>query len=100
DYLARQFARDLAPLLDAYRSGLDQLDCTARAATGAAFTELAPAEQDALLIQVEAGAHGDDLARFFRLLVAHAMEGSYGDPGNGGNRDGVTWRMIGFEVRG
>jgi hypothetical protein len=28
------------------------------------------------------------------------MEGFYGDPGNGGNRNAVSWHMIGFEVRG
>jgi hypothetical protein len=100
DYLARQFARDLAPQLGAYQSGLDQIDSTAHAGSGAIFAELTPAAQDALLAQIEAGAHGDDLARFFRLLVGHAMEGFYGDPGNGGNRDQVAWRMIGFEVRG
>ena len=24
------------------------------------------------------------------------MEGYYADPGNGGNRDGIAWQMIGF----
>jgi hypothetical protein len=35
---------------------------------------------------------------FSGLLVEHAMEGFYADPGNGGNKDGVAWRMIGYEV--
>jgi hypothetical protein len=100
DYLARQLAGDLAPLLGMYLSGLDLLDTAAQVTAGAAFADLVPARQDALLLAVEAGAQGDDLARFVRLLVAHAMEGYYGDPGNGGNRDQVAWRMIGFEVRG
>ncbi len=53
--------------------------------------------------RVEAGAVATpwpvDPAAFFRNAVAHAAEGYYGDPANGGNRDGVAWRMIGFEVR-
>lgn len=100
DYLDRQFARDLAPLVATYQQGLDRLDIVARERNGAAFAALAPGAQDALLAAIEAGGHGDDLADFFALLIAHTMEGYYGDPGNGGNREGVSWRMIGFEVRG
>jgi hypothetical protein len=39
-------------------------------------------------------------ALFFRRLVEHSMEGFYGDPGNGGNKNGAAWDMIGFRVRG
>jgi gluconate 2-dehydrogenase gamma chain len=28
--------------------------------------------------------------------VTLTIEGFYSDPGNGGNRDAVAWRMIGF----
>ena len=104
DYLARQFERDLRPQLDRYRVGLDALDAEAQAGTSARFAELDAADQDALLRRVEAGAvtvaWPIDPAAFFHAAVEHAMEGFYSDPGNGGNRDGVSWRMIGFEVRG
>ena len=53
-----------------------------------------------VLAQIETGARGEELARFFALLVGHTMEGFYGDPGNGGNRGRIAWEMIGFEVRG
>jgi gluconate 2-dehydrogenase gamma chain len=36
-----------------------------------------------------------DPARFFRLLRDHTMMGFYGDPRHGGNRDRVSWRMLG-----
>jgi hypothetical protein len=102
-YLARQLAGDLRHLRDSYRAGLDALDAEARAA-GAPFIELGPAAQDLLLERVERGVVATawplDPAGFFRMAVAHAAEGYYSDPGNGGNRDGVAWRMIGFEVRG
>ena len=104
DYLHRQIAGDLRDVVDLYRTGLDALDAEARASAGAGFADLDPAARDALLARVEAGDVTNnwpaDPARFFRLLVEHAMEGYYSDPGNGGNRDGVAWRMIGFEVRG
>jgi gluconate 2-dehydrogenase gamma chain len=102
EFLARQLAGDLRALLDTYRAGLDALDAEAQAAAGAGFAELAPGAQDALLRQVEAGAVASawpiDPAAFFAMAVAHASEGFYGDPGNGGNKDAIAWKMIGFEV--
>ncbi len=99
-YLARQFAGDLAELIPVYCAGLDALDATARTEWGRPFAEGEPSGQDALLAQIETGARGAELARFFALLVGHTMEGFYGDPGNGGNRGRIAWEMIGFEVRG
>ena len=104
DYLDRQFAGDLCHLLDMYRAGLDALDVEARATAEVNFAELAPDAQDALLRKVELGDVLTDWpiepAVFFRAAAEHAAEGFYGDPGNGGNRDEVSWRMIGFEVTG
>jgi len=34
--------------------------------------------------------------RFFELLRNHTMEGYYGSPRHGGNRDAVSWRMLGL----
>ncbi len=104
DYLDRQFAGDLCHLLDMYRSGLDSLEVEARATAGVSFTEFAPDAQDELLHRVELGKlvtdWSVDPAVFFRTAAEHAAEGFYGDPGNGGNRGEVSWRMIGFEVTG
>ena len=104
EYLDRQFAGDLCHLLDMYRAGLDALEVEARATAGVSFGDLAPAAQDALLRRIEAGEVVTDWpvdpAAFFRAAAEHAAEGFYGDPGNGGNRGEVSWRMIGFEVTG
>ena len=104
DYLAVQFERDLRPQIDRYRAGLDALEAEAQAGDGTPFADLDAENQDALLRRVEAGAITTawpiDPAAFFQMAVEHTMEGFYSDPGNGGNRDGVSWRMIGFEVRG
>jgi hypothetical protein len=103
DYLLRQLGGDLAPRLSAYRRGLDALDEEARLAAGRLFADLDPARQDEILVWIEAGeiaaAWPINPILWFRMLVEHVMEGYYGDPGNGGNRDAVSWRMIGFEVR-
>ena len=104
DYLERQFAGDLSDALDLYLSGLDALDVEARTTAGVSFAALAPDAQDELLRNVEVGEMATDWPvdppEFFRAATEHAAEGFYGDPGNGGNRDGVSWRMIGFEVTG
>jgi hypothetical protein len=104
DYLFAQFRRDLADWLPLYRNGLEALDAEARATAGVGFVEMSAGAQDALLWRVEAGRISTHWSvepqRLLRALVLHAMEGFYSDPGNGGNRDGVAWKMIGFEVRG
>lgn len=102
DYLFRQFERDLAGVVEQYRQGLDALEAEAQAAGSASFADMEAAAQDTLLASVEQGAVRTrwvvDPARFFAMLVDHCAEGFYSDPGNGGNRDGVVWNMIGFEV--
>jgi len=86
----------------AYTPPYDHAEAEALAAAGASFAALGPDVQDLLLRRIEVGAVATEWptnpAAFFRMAVEHAGEGFYGDPGNGGNRDGVSWRMIGFEV--
>lgn len=104
EYLLSQLAGDLAELLPAYQRWLDDLDAESRAAWNMSFAELDMAERTSLLKRVERGEVASDWslepASFFRQVVEHCAEGYYSDPGNGGNHDGVGWRMIGYEVRG
>lgn len=103
DYLARQFERDLRPQLEMYRLGLEALEAEAQASAGIGFAALDIPAQDAVLRRIETGQVTApwpvDPAGFFRLVTEHVMEGYYSDPGNGGNRDSIAWRMIGFEAR-
>ena len=101
DYFAHLLTRE-PPFLFPTQQGLDALDAEARATEGAPFAALGRDAQDGLLRRVESGdvrtAWPLSAAGFFRRLVSQAMEGCYADPGNGGNRDGVAWKMIGFRV--
>lgn len=64
---------------------------TARRKPGATrFTELSPADQDAVLAEMEK----ED---FFRALHYLTMVGMFADPSHGGNRDRVGWKLIGFD---
>ena len=38
-----------------------------------------------------------DNKTFFDLVRAHTMQGYYGTPRHGGNRDAVSWRMLGLD---
>ena len=104
DYLRRQFKRDLTDAAAAYAQWLTALDAEARASCQRPFAELNLAERTRLLESIEQGqiitAWPIDAAAFFQQIVEHCIEGFYSDPGNGGNKDGVAWDMIGFEVRG
>ncbi len=104
DYLFRQFEGDLKPLIDDYARGLDSLDAEARVVYSVGFAGLPEDQQDALLREVEIGRvttrWSVDPAAFFRMAVDHCAEGYYSDPGSGGNHDGASWKLIGFEVTG
>ena len=104
DYLLRQLGTDLAQLAADYPRFLDALNAEAQVTHNQDFHALADAQQDNLLTRVEQGEVRTDwpldAAAFFAQFVEHCAEGFYSDPGNGGNRDGVSWRMIGYEVSG
>lgn len=102
-YIDRALAGFLAPARDAYRRGLAALERYARSSRGAPFRQLAPVDQDSLLIDVETGAatgsgagFDGSSAAFFAMLRAHTWQGTFGDPYYGGNRGYVGWDLIGY----
>ncbi|HEX8235810.1 MAG TPA: gluconate 2-dehydrogenase subunit 3 family protein [Abditibacteriaceae bacterium] len=101
EYLERQFDRDLQPLLETYHHGLDALHYESHLHFEQNFAHLAPPQQDSVLSRIE---HGDVAAawpveprQFFQLLTQHCAEGYYSDPGNGGNPQMASWKMVGFD---
>lgn len=94
-YLVRQLGTDYADHAPAYAAGLGETERRARARFGAAFTALAPEQQDAVLAELERAAPEEGGA-FFALVRRHAIEGMFGDPAWGGNAGGVGWALIGY----
>jgi len=90
-YIDRQLARTYRRHRNAYRDGLDQANAISRKRFGRDLTVL-PAQQQAEI----AGAIEKQNRRFFDLLRNHTLEGYYGSPRHGGNRDAVSWRMLGL----
>jgi gluconate 2-dehydrogenase gamma chain len=80
-FIDRQLAGFYQGHQRAYRLGLASLGL---------FTTLDPAEQIAVLKGLEK-AH----STFFDLVLTHTMQGYYGSPRHGGNRDAVSWKMLG-----
>jgi gluconate 2-dehydrogenase gamma chain len=93
NYIDRQLMGPFRKQRDAYRKGLAALDQAALRSAGQAFAALDPASQAALL----SGLQGES-RRFFSMVVAHTMQGYYGDPRHGGNREAASWRMLGVPV--
>ena len=97
-YIDRALGGALASSRPAYTSGLAALDGYARTSRGKPFTALAPADQDAVLVDVEGGtaAGFTGSAAFFALVLNHTLQGTFGDPYYGGNANFVGWDLIGY----
>ncbi len=101
DYLFKQFESDLQDKLSDYQTGLASLNMEAQSTYEQSFSELSSTEQTQLLTNIEAGqikSGQENLQAFFSMAIEHTTEGYYSNPENGGNRDGVAWDMMGFEV--
>ena len=96
--LATQGYQGAAAPAARYRDGLAALNKHSRDKLGGkAFFELAPADQDQVLKDFEAGkVEYKAAAGFFNLVLQNTMEGFFSDPVYGGNRDMASWRMLGF----
>jgi len=82
-----------------FRASIEAANDWTRKTYGKDFDRLAPPERDAALKTMDAGkaelveVNGK---QFFEMLLASAMEGFFADPIYGGNRDKVSWRMVGY----
>ena len=66
---------------------------------GKTFDRLSPGDRAAALTAMEKGeAKFDDLdsKQFFEMLLQSAVEGFFADPMYGGNRNKVSWKMLGY----
>ena len=98
-YIDRAIAGYFSSLQVLYREGLGLIDRLARARHATGFVDLAEAQQDDILRAIESadGPEGSPrAAQFFAVILEHTIEGTFGDPIYGGNRDAIGWKMIGF----
>jgi choline dehydrogenase-like flavoprotein len=104
DFIARILSTDLKNSAGLVKAGLDLVEEESRARhAGMNFADLPLATQDALIEDLLAGKTivqwtGVDPVQFALLLIQLTQQGFYSDPENGGNRDGISWQMIGYRV--
>jgi gluconate 2-dehydrogenase gamma chain len=91
-YIDRQLSGSLARFRGDYKTGIPALSRACREQTGHEFMGLSPAERKHFLKGIEAG--HSDADRFFQLVVDHTMQGFYGRPIHGGNKEEVSWNML------
>ena len=101
NFIDRQLVGHYAEFQKIYRLGVAGVDQTSLALFSARFVDLAPQQQTGVLAKLEKNkAKGEiwketSAKEFFNLVLAHTMQGFYGDPRHGGNRDRVSWKMLG-----
>jgi len=81
-YIDRQLSGKFRDLRGAYRAGITAAGDFADLPTEGQLNALRQWERDPAM------------RPFFDLVVAHSMQGFYGSPRHGGNRDFASWRML------
>jgi gluconate 2-dehydrogenase gamma chain len=101
-YIDRQLAGPLARHRGSYRAGLVSLQLTSQRLYQLPFETLGFGQQTSLAAMLEAGWAPAELwgepsqKAFFNLVLDHTRQGFYGSPRHGGNRDYVSYRMLGL----
>jgi gluconate 2-dehydrogenase gamma chain len=90
--LDRQLARHYQKHQSAYREGLDAADQISRQHFGTGFANASADQRFQIALALE-----NEHRAFFDLVRQHTMESYYGSPRHGGNRDAVSWRMLGLD---
>jgi len=90
-FIDRQLVRHFRRYQDAYRSGLEQAQAMSRKQFGQDLDLLSQQQQLEIVSNLS-----EQNSPFFELVRGHTLEGYYGSPRHGGNRDAVSWRMLGL----
>ena len=99
-YIDRQLEGPYHKLRKTYQLGIAGTNGTSLTMFGKLFVALTPQQQDAVLQTMDKGqAQGEcwkqvSAKSFFDVVVSHTMQGFYGDPRHGGNRERVSWKML------
>jgi gluconate 2-dehydrogenase gamma chain len=102
NFIDRQLCGPYRRLRGSYLNGIAAMNNSSRLLHRCDFADLPKATQMELLNMMENGQAPAEAWQklpsdeFFAMLVEHTMQGFYGDPRHGGNRDRASWKMIGL----
>jgi gluconate 2-dehydrogenase gamma chain len=88
-FIDRQLAGPYRRYRRAYREGLVRTAALSSKMFGKPLDQLAGEQRLAVVERIE-----EDARPFFEMVLAHTMQGFYGSPRHGGNRDYASWRML------
>lgn len=100
NYIDRQLAGIFHYDQEIYRKGIKNLQAYCHATFSAAFESLNPDDQVKVLTMLEGNQLEENEwdetkpADFFNLVLAHSMQGFYGSPIHGGNKDYMSFEML------
>ena len=103
NYIETQLAGPYRRFQSDYHKGLAAIKSTCMSRYGKKFEALLWDEQTAFLKEMEAGRLSDGPWRngfsrhFFELLRSHSLQGFYGSPRHGGNKNYVSYKMMGLD---
>jgi hypothetical protein len=102
NFIDKALAHEDAALAPTFHDGLAALDTVARTRFDRPFAELAPSEQDELLVALQddkvAGWTGKvaSAPQFFESVRVQTIIGFLADPVHGGNRDHAGWKLLAY----
>jgi gluconate 2-dehydrogenase gamma chain len=91
NYIDRQLIRHFRGHQDAYRIGLKEAQAMSQKRFGQDLALVSQQQQLEIVSDLS-----EQNQTFFELVRSHTLEGYYGSPRHGGNRDAVSWRMLGL----
>lgn len=100
NFIDKQLVGPYTRFQDEYRKGLTCLAQSCKSLHYGSFASLEGSKQSAFLELMEKGQlpekHWDGVnqSSFFSRLLDHTMQGFYGSPRHGGNRDYVSYKMM------
>ena len=103
NFIDKQLTGPYKRFRQVYRKGIAAIQESSNKLYKRKFEELTPDEQYSFLETMEAGnmkgeawSGGFDMT-FFELMRDHSMQAYYGSPVHGGNRNKISYRMIGLD---
>jgi len=100
DQVSRYGYQSVLSPQELYRRGLEYVDAYAQSQFEMNFVDLTPEQQDQILTDMDedtaTGFEGPTGSGFFTQLRNDTIEGMFGDPTYGGNRDLAGWKLIGY----
>jgi hypothetical protein len=100
EQIARYGYQSVLSPQEIYRRGIAFVDAYAQSQFQMNFVDLSAEQQDQILTAMDedtaTGFEGPSARAFFTQLRNDTIEGMFGDPMYGGNRDLVGWKLIGY----